>query len=90
MFGGEILTGALFYGMPRRRMEVAFSRGLRDRTEALARRMQELYAAAKTPAPVYEPKCESCSLIARCIPRLLAKPPTVARYLARAKAVGEE
>jgi len=90
MFGGEILTGALYYGEPRRRTEVAFGSDLRARTEALACRMHELYSAGKTPAAIYEPKCDSCSLIANCMPRLLAKPPAVGRYLARARAAGEE
>jgi CRISPR-associated exonuclease Cas4 len=90
MFGIEIPAGALYYGEPRRRTEVWFSSELRTRTEALAQRMQQLYSTGKTPPPVYEPKCESCSLIARCMPRLLAKPPAVAQYLARARAVGEE
>jgi|SRR5579863_4281784 len=90
MFGGEIHAGALYYGQPRRRKEVAFGGELRARTEALARRMHELYRSGATPPAVYEPKCDSCSLIARCMPRLLAKPPGVARYLARALAVGEE
>jgi len=90
MFGGEIRAGALYYGQPRRRKDVAFGGALRARTETLARRMHELYRSGTTPPAVYEPKCDSCSLIARCLPRLLAKPPGVARYLARALAVGEE
>ena len=36
------------------------------------------------------PKCDNCSLIALCMPRALAKPPGVARYLARALAAGDE
>jgi CRISPR-associated exonuclease Cas4 len=90
MFGAEIPGGALYYGEPRRRTGVSFDADLRGTTEALARRMQQLYLSAKTPAPVYQPKCDGCSLIARCMPRLLSKPPRVARYLARARAAGEE
>lgn len=90
MFSAEISNGALYYGEPRRRTEVLFGSELRAQTESLAARMHHLYASAKTPPPVYEPKCDKCSLIARCMPRLLAKPPAVARYLARAKAVGED
>jgi CRISPR-associated exonuclease Cas4 len=90
MFGCEILNGALYYGEPRRRTDVSLDNELRTQTEVLARRMQALYSSGKTPPPIYEPRCDSCSLIAKCMPRLLAKPPAVARYLARAKAVGEE
>ena len=90
MFGGEISNGALFYGQPRRRTEVQFTPQLRARTEALAARMHELHHAGKTPHAAYQPKCDGCSLIAKCLPRLLAKPPDVARYLARALAINND
>ncbi len=90
MFSCAISEGALYYGEPRRRTPVVFDGKLRARTEALAARMHELSGAGTTPLAAYEPKCDGCSLIARCLPRLLAKPPGVARYLARALAVGED
>jgi CRISPR-associated exonuclease Cas4 len=90
MFICQISEGSLFYGEPRRRHPVVFSPALRAKTESLAARMQELYRAGMTPLAGYEPKCDGCSLTARCMPRLLAKPPSVARYLARALASGED
>lgn len=90
MFACRIAAGALFYGEPRRRHAVIFDDALRTRTEALAARMHELYRAGITPVAAYEPKCEGCSLIGQCMPRLLAKPPGIAGYLARALASGEE
>ena len=90
MYRAAIPAAALYYGQPRRRSEIALGPGLRDRTEELCRRMQALYRASRTPAVEYGPKCDKCSLVSRCLPRLLAKPPAVARYLARARAVGEE
>lgn len=90
MFGCVIERGALFYGEPRRRTAVEFVRDLRDTTERLAIRMHELYSSGRTPAPVASAKCERCSLIEICAPRLLGKPPTVARYLSTALAGGED
>ncbi|MGO4883595.1 MAG: CRISPR-associated protein Cas4 [Bryobacteraceae bacterium] len=90
MFGHPVEAGALFYGTPRRRLEVPFDAGLRGETERLAARMHELYRAGATPRAVYAPKCDNCSLIALCMPRALGKPPGVARYLARALAAGDE
>ena len=90
MLGGQISNGALFYGQPRRRTEVQFTPQLRARTEALAARMHQLHQAGKTPHAAYQPKCDGCSLIAKCLPRLLAKPPDVARYLARALAINND
>jgi CRISPR-associated exonuclease Cas4 len=75
MFHCDIGEGALFYGEPRRRHPVAFAVALRDRTEALAARMHALYRSRITPIAAHEPKCNSCSLKAQCMPRLLAKPP---------------
>ena len=43
--GSRLRSGALFYGTPRRRREVAFELQLRAQTERLAARMQELYGA---------------------------------------------
>jgi CRISPR-associated exonuclease Cas4 len=90
MFEAPVEAGALFYGTPRRRTKVPFDAGLRAETERLATRMQEMHRARATPPPVYLPKCENCSLIALCMPRALAKPPGVARYLARALASADE
>ena len=83
-FGVEIARGALFYGTSRRRTEVRFDGELRRRTEELARRMHELYAAGVTPSAVYAKKCDRCSLYGRCLPRAISKRASVKRYLARA------
>jgi CRISPR-associated exonuclease Cas4 len=84
MFGVAIPAGALFYGTKRRRTQVDFDVPLRTLTESLARRMHELYSARTTPAAVYEKKCESCSLMERCMPRMSNRRRDVARYLAGA------
>lgn len=84
MFTTAIQTGALFYGTNRRRTEVPFDAALRKRTEELAARMHQLYAARITPPAVYAKKCNNCSLYNRCLPRTASKRGTVARYMAAA------
>jgi CRISPR-associated exonuclease Cas4 len=84
MFGIVIAAGALFYGTHRRRTRVDFDAALRAQTEALARRMHEMYAAGTTPPAVYASKCERCSLIERCMPKMSTRRRDVARYLATA------
>lgn len=70
MLSTAIPEGALFYGMPRRRTRVVFSSHLRSVTERAARRMHELLAAGRSPAPQYAPaKCDRCSLLDICRPR---------------------
>jgi CRISPR-associated exonuclease Cas4 len=83
MLGVAIDRGALFYGITRRRKEVPLDARLRTRTEGLARRMHELYAARVTPPAVYAKKCDRCSLYDRCLPRTASKRGVVKRYLAR-------
>jgi CRISPR-associated exonuclease Cas4 len=84
MFGSVIKSGALFYGMSRRRTEIRFDDHLRRRTGELALRMHELYSARVTPPAVYAKKCERCSLYDRCLPRTISKRTNVERYLASA------
>lgn len=83
-FGVAVGAGALFYGKNRRRTPVVFDAPLRNRTEALAARMHELYSARRTPRAIYAPKCENCSLNQRCMPALGKKQNSVVRYLAGA------
>ena len=84
MFSTVIESGALFYGMNRRRTEVRFDAVLRKRTEELSGRMHQLYSTGVTPAAVYAKKCENCSLCNRCLPRTASKRATVERYMASA------
>jgi CRISPR-associated exonuclease Cas4 len=84
MFGVAVPAGALYYGTPRRRTDVAFHGSLRDRTEELAALMHRLYAARLTPRAKYEPKCDRCSLLAVCVPKALGGAQVVERYLATA------
>lgn len=79
-----ISTGALFYGQPRRRREVLFDSVLRAHTEQLAARMHELAGARKTPPAVYAKKCENCSLIELCLPRITTGKKSASRYLSSA------
>lgn len=84
MFAATVPDGALYYGTPRRRQDVAFSAALRSETESLAARMQELYRDRVTPRASYGLKCEKCSLLTSCMPKTLGSGRAVERYLARA------
>lgn len=84
MFGASIEAGALFYGQNRRRTSIAFTLALRGQTEWLAQRMHQLFDSRATPAAIYQPKCENCSLKARCMPAVTRKQPGVARYISNA------
>jgi CRISPR-associated exonuclease Cas4 len=63
-----IERGAIFYGNPRRRLEVDFTPELRARTEELAATMHRLYRSGVTPAATPGPYCRNCSLVDVCLP----------------------
>ncbi len=81
MLNEAVPEGALFYGQPRRREAVAFTPDLRARVEDAARRLHELIRSGKTPAAQYARKCENCSLLDLCRPRMVRGPESVSRYL---------
>ena len=78
-----IPAGAIFYGQTRHRLDVAFDEALRRETEATACRAHDLIASGRTPPPVYEKRCESCSLMAECLPKTIQKRRSVKSYLTR-------
>lgn len=74
MFGVTVGEGALFYGEPRRREAVVFDDGLRALTLETIRATRAMFVAGKTPLASYEAKrCDNCSLLDLCQPRLLAR-----------------
>lgn len=67
----SVPAGALFYGKPRRREEVSFDQTLRSKTESAAGRLHELIRSGITPPAFYERKCDSCSLVDICLPKIV-------------------
>lgn len=82
MLGAAVPRGAIFYGEPRRRIDVEFTPELRERTELLAATMHRLYAARETPAAQPGKHCERCSLINVCLPHATATVAIAARWSA--------
>ena len=83
MLSVVIPAGAIFYGQTRRRLDVVFNEALRRETEETARQSHELIASGRTPPPVYEKRCQSCSLVAECLPKTIQKRRSVKSYLTR-------
>lgn len=81
MLNVHIPAGALFYGKPRRRHEVLFAPSLRDKTEAMAKQLHELTLAGITPLARYMKKCDNCSLIMHCMPKITGMNKKVAQYI---------
>jgi len=84
MLQTEVPCGALFYGKSRRRYEVEFDAALREQTEAAATGLHELFNRGTTPVAKYEKKCESCSLLERCLPKITGIKKNIRHYLSQA------
>lgn len=80
MMGAEIPEGALFYGLTRHRYDVKFDVALRKETEETAKRLHELIESGITPKAEYSARCEKCSLVEQCLPRVSRK---ASSYLAK-------
>lgn len=83
MLGIKVEHGALFYGQQRRRKDVAFDDDLRSLTRATIADTRAMLASGRTPTARYDPRrCDRCSLIDLCQPKLLGRN-SVAGWLQR-------
>lgn len=84
MFGVPVEEGALFYGQPRRREVVVFDEALRTLTQETIAATRAMFLSGGTPLASYDAKrCDNCSLLDLCQPRLLAKAGGVEVWLKR-------
>ena len=81
MTGMAVPEGAIFYGQPRRRMQVLVDDALRNETENLAEELHRFVEEGKTPAAVYEKKCDKCSFLDICMPKTCNAKRNVKHYL---------
>lgn len=84
MLDQPVPQGALFYGATRRRADVAFDAELRRLTRDTIAATRAMLEAGITPTAEYSPRrCDACSLIDLCSPRLLQRRTSVNAWLAR-------
>lgn len=89
MLDVEISSSAFFYGKPRRRDVVNLDSSLREETEKVALHLHALIDSRKTPTALYSAKCERCSLIDHCLPRMPRGQASVEIYLRNALSENE-
>jgi CRISPR-associated exonuclease Cas4 len=83
MLGQPIAAGALYYGQTRRRTDVAFDAELRQLTLDTIAAVRAMLAAGITPTARYSARrCDACSLLDLCQPRLLGRTRSVNDWLA--------
>ena len=84
MLGQPVPHGALFYGQTRRRHDVAFDDVLRALTHETIAAVRAMWDTSTTPHADYQPRrCDACSLIDLCQPRMLKRGQGVQAWLTR-------
>jgi len=84
MLAVSIMNGAIFYGKTRRRQDVLFDDDLRSQTITAAKRLHDLVDSGVTPEGVYGPKCDDCSMLGLCLPKISGNRKSAAKFLERA------
>ena len=83
MLGQAVPAGALYYGQTRRRTDVAFDAPLRQLTLDTIAAVRAMLAAGLTPTARYDRRrCDACSLLDLCQPKLLGRTRSVNDWLA--------
>jgi len=80
----HIENGCMYYGETRRRTQVPFDESLRKHVVELCARMHEIFNQGITPKACYDQKCEQCSLLPICLPKLASKKALVEKYIHKA------
>lgn len=78
----HVPEGALYYGQKKRRQAIVFDEILRQLATDTAEKLHTLLDSNRTPPPEYSKRCESCSFISQCLPKIAGKK-RVANYLSK-------
>lgn len=69
MTTSRIPDGSIFYGKIRRRDEIVFDQGLRDRTLKMIAEFDAMIRSRRLPSAEWKKGCKACSLIGICQPK---------------------
>lgn len=69
MLNTPVAQAAVFYGKPRKRLQVTLSPELRAATENIIHEIHQMIETRDVPRARYEKKCDFCSLQDQCMPR---------------------
>ena len=73
MLDCAVPEGALYYGLKKRRTAEVFDADLREKTAQTAVLLHALLADGRTPRPHYDKRCESCSFMPLCLPKVATR-----------------
>ena len=81
MLGISVLSGSVWYGGPRRRVEVEFTGGLRSRTRAAIDAIRAQLLTGALPEAPNDERCRECQLLHHCLPGVSSSTHRVRRYM---------
>ena len=81
MLGVAIPHGYVWYGGPRRRHQVPFTRELRRRVGEIVNEIRGQMESGVLPEAPNDPRCKECQLLGHCLPELTSAPERVLQYL---------
>jgi len=81
MLAKDVPAGALYYGKKKRRTAVDFDLQLREKTRETACSLHDLLKKRCTPKAQYSRRCDRCSFLEICLPKITGKKKRVAGYL---------
>ena len=82
MLDVAIPHGHVWYGGPRRRVQIEFTPGLRREVHEVIRQIRGQMLTAELPEAPNDRRCAECQLLHHCLPELASAPIKVNRYMA--------
>ena len=81
MLGVAVATGSIWYGGPRRRVEVVFTETLRNHVLATIDAIRKQLLTGELPEAANDERCAECQLLHHCLPGVTTATRKVQRYL---------
>lgn len=81
MLGVAVPSGSVWYGGPRRRVEVEFTDMLRGQVLVAIDTIRQQLLTGELPVAVNDERCNECQLVHHCLPELTSATHKVRRYL---------
>ena len=81
MLGVAVPSGSVWYGGPRRRVEVDFTDALRNQVLVAIDTIRAQLLTGELPDAANDERCNECQLLHHCLPGVTNAPRTVRRYM---------
>ena len=81
MLDVNISHGFIWYGGPRRRVQVNFTPMLRDEVRDIIQQIREQILTAELPGAPNDKRCKQCQFLQYCLPELTSSPDKVNKYI---------